>query len=200
MQSTNLYSSDRQIRSTPIGYVGKYWCNWTCKKAEQFVALQWGFALESSRSPNQQRVQKWALARRQSLEIIYMPTADPWALITKECKKLNHRNWQLATRLVDLCQRQKWCPSGVFRNIEETISAKGHLLQQVPEWKEGPKAILRSLCESITERRFFDRMCNSQQIPCTLTLTEWNGSTTTWNCCTRNAYDRNWITSRPTSS
>jgi RNA polymerase sigma-54 factor len=94
---------------------------------------------------------------RQSLEILQMPTADLWELIKKECKKN-------PTIEIDSRQRDRWDFSKeksdshqeFLENVEETISLKDHLLQQIPEWKEEKKAILLKLLEFITERGFFD--------------------------------------------
>jgi RNA polymerase sigma-54 factor len=94
---------------------------------------------------------------RQSLEILQMPTADLWELIKKECKKN-------PTIEIDDRQRDRWTfpkeksdsHQEFLENIEETISLQDHLLQQVPEWGKGEKAILLKLLEFITERGFFD--------------------------------------------
>jgi RNA polymerase sigma-54 factor len=94
---------------------------------------------------------------RQSLEILQMPTADLWELVKKECKKN-------PTIEIDDRQRDRRTSSKeksdshqeFLENIEETISLKDHLLQQIPDWVEGEKAILLKLLEFITERGFFD--------------------------------------------
>ncbi|MDR2603221.1 MAG: RNA polymerase factor sigma-54 [Puniceicoccales bacterium] len=113
--------------------------------------------MDISLSQDQKQIQKLSPAMRQSLEILQMPTADLWELIKKECKKN-------PTIEIDDRRRDGWTFSKeksdshqeFLENIEETVSLEDHLLQQVPEWEEGEKAILLKLLEFITERGFFD--------------------------------------------
>ncbi|MDR2777017.1 MAG: RNA polymerase factor sigma-54 [Puniceicoccales bacterium] len=113
--------------------------------------------MDISLSQDQKQVQKLSPTMRQSLEILQMPTADLWELIKKECKKN-------PTIEIDDRQRDRWTfpkeksdsHQEFLENIEETISLQDHLLQQVPEWGKGEKAILLKLLEFITERGFFD--------------------------------------------
>ncbi|MDR0693530.1 MAG: hypothetical protein LBF49_03105, partial [Puniceicoccales bacterium] len=113
--------------------------------------------MDISLSQDQKQVQKLSPAMRQSLEILQMPTADLWELIKRECKK--NPTIEIDDRQRDgrTFSREKSDSHREFlENIEGTIPLKDHLMQQVPDWEEGEKAILLKLLEFITERGFFD--------------------------------------------
>jgi RNA polymerase sigma-54 factor len=93
---------------------------------------------------------------RQSLEILQMPTADLCELIKKECKKNPTIEIDDRRNAVTFSKEKSDLHREFLENIEETISLKDHLLQQVPEWEAKEKEILLKLLEFITERGFFD--------------------------------------------
>jgi RNA polymerase sigma-54 factor len=113
--------------------------------------------LDISLSQDQKQVQKLSPTMRQSLEILQMPIVDLWELVKKECKK--NPTIEIDDRQRDrrtFSKEKSDLHQEFLENIEGTISLKDHLLQQVPEWEEGEKAILLKFLEFITERGFFD--------------------------------------------